>query len=470
MVPQRAAASMTFPASGRDWKAEEGAEGRRRVGQAILLALFFISVLLPINISFGSIRMSPSRLYLLALAIPFAFQLFTGRLGRFTWVDGCMVGFAGWMVLTLAYHHGTSQLVYALSQALEVFGGYMAGRVLVRSVSDYQRFIRFYLVALLFLLPFAFDEMLHYRMLITNALSKAFSVIAWNEQSRFDMRRAQVVFPHAILYGLFCSLPLASVFFIYRGHVVRRIAYTGLVLAAIIPALSSAPMLSAALQMGLIVWGKITQGAWKVLAGIFAFIFVFLQTFSNRGAIAIFVTYATLDPATGWGRMVIWEWGWRSVMAHPILGIGLNDWVRVYWLPPSVDNFWLLMAMRHGLPCAAFILLAFILHIFFLLRTRNLSEAARMVRMGYTITLFALMFILSTVHIWDAVAVFVMFFLGAGAFLYTSDQSVSSDAPATGSTPDRPVGPQLSRFPQTEGRNRRPDMQPLPEARTMRSR
>jgi len=442
----------------------------RRTGQGILLALFFVAVLLPINFGLGGIRMSPSRLFLLICAVPFGIRLFSGKVGGFTWIDGCVLGFSTLMVGTLAYHHGTAQLVYALSQALEIFGGYMTGRVLIRSVPDYRRFIRFYLVALLFLLPFAIDEMLHYRMLITQVLSKAFDVVAWNEQSRFDMRRAQVVFPHAILYGLFCSIPLASVFFVYRKYAARRIVYMGIVLAAIFPSLSSAPMLSASLQLSLIAWGKVTQGSWRVLAGIFAFIFVFLQMFSNRGAIAIFVTYATLSPATGWGRMVIWEWGWRSVMGHPLLGIGLNDWERVYWLPPSVDNFWLLMAMRHGLPCAAFVLLAFILHIVFLVRAKTLGEDARMLRMGYTITLFALIFILSTVHVWDSAAVFVMFFLGAGAFLYTSDQSDSSGTPAASSVPDRLVGPQFSRFPQTAGRGQRQSAQPLPLAQIARSR
>jgi hypothetical protein len=423
----------------------------------LLLALFFLALLLPINIDLGGLRMTPSRLFLLICAIPFGLQLLGGKAGRLTVVDGGMLACVSLMIVTLLYHHGTPQLAYALSQAVEVFGGYMAGRVLIRSVGDYHRFIRYFLIALMIMLPLAIYELYHYRMVLADVLHSAFSVVKKNDQSRFGLSRVQVVFPHSILYGLFCSLALASVYYIYKGRFFRMVLGAALVIVMTGMSLSSGPLISVFLQTFLILWDKVTRGAWKLLAVIAGSTFLFLEIFSNRGPVIIFIEKFTLDPATGWWRIYIWRFGTQSVQAHPFLGIGLNDWDRPSWLTYSVDNFWLLMAMRYGVPCLGFLLMAFILHITFILRAKGLSDAARMVRKGYAITLVGLSFTLATVFIWDAMAVFVMFFLGAGAFLYaarTPPSSESQNAPeeAEGSAALTRPGTGYSRFPQTPGR------------------
>jgi hypothetical protein len=438
-----------------------------------LLALFILSLVLPIRITVATLLMNPSRLFLLLVGIPFAIKLLRGKLGGITWVDACVLGFVTLMPVTLVYNHGTGQLGYGLSQIIEMFGGYVTGRVLIRSVPDYRRMIRFLLVALLVLLPFAVDEMLHFRMIITDTLSRVVGVIPKTDMTlfgRFGMRRVQSVFPHSILFGLFCSMVLGSVFYLYRDHPGRRIAYLALVISMTLMALSSAPMLSIVLQLGLIAWGIATRGSWKVLLGLMAFMFVFLEIFSNRGPFILFIETMTFDPATGWWRIFIWEYGIQNVLGSPIFGIGLNDWVRPSWMySSSVDNFWLLMALRYGLPCVLFVLLAFLLHLVFLVRAKNLSEDARMLRLGYMITLCALIFLLVTVDVWDAVAVFVFFFLGAGAFLYTSDQSDATGAAKAEPAPDRPAGSMFSRFPQTEGTGRRQSPQSPQSPQTART-
>lgn len=426
-------------------------------GSGVLLALFLFSLLLPISLDLGGLRMTPSRLFLLICAIPFAIQLFSGKAGRVTLVDGGMLVCVILMNVALLYHHGMPQLAYALSQTVEVFGGYMAGRILIRSVGDYHRFIRYFLIALLIMLPLAIYELFNYRMVLADLLDSAFSVVRKNDQARFGLSRVQVAFPHAILYGLFCSLALASVYYVYKGRFMRMVLGLALVITMTGMSLSSGPLISVFLQTVLVLWDRITRGAWKLLAAIVGSAFVFLEIFSNRGPIIIFIEKFTLDPATGWTRVHIWQFGRQSVIANPLLGIGLNDWERPYWLTYSVDNFWLLMAMRYGLPCLAFLLLAFILHVTYILRAKGLPQPARMVRTGYAITLVGLIFTLATVFIWDAMAVFVMFFLGAGAFLYTAAPTPPEDAGPQevaadiGTAPPKPSSG-FSRFPQTPGR------------------
>ena len=72
--------------------------------------------------------------------------------------------------------------------------------------------------------------------------------------------------------------------------------------------------------------------------------------------------------------------------------------------------------------------------IFAIVRRHNLSPDAQLIRKGYMITLAGLIFILSTVFMWEAMNVMVMFFIGAGAFLYTS---VSNEPEAASERPTK---------------------------------
>lgn len=454
MEPQQTSLGKIPPAGNREVTLTtfDPSTSSHRSTHAIWLILFLLALLLPINFSLGGIRLNPSRLFLILTAIPFGLQLFTGKAGRFTLVDGCMLGFVILIPVSLIIHHGTTIAPYALSQMVEMFGGYMAGRILIRSAHDYHKFIKLFLLSLLIMLPFGVDELFHYRMLIADAFRKIFEVVPKNDQSRFGLSRVQVVFPHAILYGLFCSLAFGSVFFLYRKMKLRRIFYLGLVGFMTMLSLSSAPLLSLLLQTALITWEKLTRGAWGALVTLFVSLFAFLQIFSNRGAFVIFIETMTLDPSTGWTRIYIWKYGIQAVISHPWFGIGLNDWDRPFWLTYSVDNFWLLMAMRYGLLCQFFLLSSFILHIAYIVRQRIVVDFDASVRLGYMITLTGLIFLLATVDVWDSLSIFVFFFLGAGAFLYTSDaRDICAPSPAI----ERAEGTHtllFSRFQQTSGR------------------
>lgn len=397
------------------------ADDSARSRQALVLAIFMIVTILPIKPLIGGQRMDPERLFLILTFLPFLMRILRGRAGRVTMVDGLMGGFIGWMMISFLVVHGTSQLSYAISQAIELLGGYMAGRVIIRSVTDYRRFIRYFLIVLAVFVPFGIIENITARMMLAEIFGHAFPVPFKVMDFRYGLARAQVVFAHPILYGLFCSLALASVYYIYRRHVFRLVAYVGLVIGATLLALSSAPMLSVLMQIGLIAWEKVTRGAWKVLAGLVAFVILILQLFSNRGPVIYFIENLTLDPQTGWWRVYIWTWGTYNVGQHKLFGLGLNDWVRPTWMySASVDNFWLLITMRHGLPAIILLLGAFLLHIAYLIRARGLSPETGDIRRGYAMTMVGLCFVLSTVHIWDEVAVFVFFFLGAGSFFYNA--------------------------------------------------
>jgi hypothetical protein len=419
-------------------------------GARLLLVLLMVTLLLPIHPVLAGVRLDPYRLLLLLATVPFTVALIAGRAGRFTLSDGLMIAFAVWMFATFVIHHGMERVPYAVISATEMLGGYMAGRLLIRSTGDYRRFIGLYLGALLVLLPFAVIELYTFRMPIADAFRGIFPVTTKNlsiNNQRYGLSRVQAVFPHAILFGLFCSLILANVYYLYRDRLVRLLPRLGLVVAMSLMSLSSAPFLAVGLQGLMILWDRVTRGRWKLLIGLSTFVFVALEILSNRGPVILMIEYLTLSPQTAWWRVHIWNFGSASVLAHPLFGIGLNDWVRPEWLASTVDNFWLLVAMRHGLPCIGFLVAALLLHVFHIVRRRGLTPEQAALRTGYMVGLVGLCFTLATVHVWNAVAVIVMLYIGAGAFLYTPAPARDAAAdpesapPAAAAAPRSPSGP-----------------------------
>lgn len=403
-----------------------------------LLFILIVTWMLPIQPIISGQRLDPYRIFLIVMFLPFLIGFFTGKSGRFTLPDGLIFGYLTWVVLSLIFRHGFSMLPFAISQAIELFGGYAAGRLLIRNVQDYRNFIRFFLLSLLLLLPFVIYESISGRMMIGEIFSRFFPVPTKNNEWRYGLSRVQGVFPHSILFGLYCSINAANVIFLYKDRLLRLLPRFALVLYMTFASLSSAPMLSVIIQIATFTWGKITRNNWWLLISIVLSAILFLELASNRGAVLILIQNLTLDPQTGWWRYYIWTYGLNSVASDPIFGIGMNDWARPYWMfAASVDSFWLLTMMRHGLPAIVMLVSGLILHIVFVVRAKGLSPAASELRKGYLIGLVGLCFTLFTVHVWDVLAVLTMFYFGAGSFLYTSTVTDDTAPPPEASHPAR---------------------------------
>jgi hypothetical protein len=332
---------------------------------------------------------------------------------------------------------------------VELVGGYLAGRLLVRNVDDYRMFFQAFFLMLLFLLPFAIFEMMTGRPLLSEILSQVSRVTPRGTEARNDYFRAGVSYPHPILWGLVASLLLAQAWLLWSDQTIGRWMRVGVAVACTVTAMSSAPLLGLGIQIGLILWGKLTAHRWWLLTILFATSYIALDLLSNRGPVILMIETLTLNPQTAWWRVHIWNFGTQSVMNYPFLGIGLNDWARPEWLAPTVDNFWLLIAMRHGLPAMLFLVVGLGLHLWRIVRVRDISQRDQQVRTAYLIGFVSLCFILGTVHAWGAPSVLVMFYFGMGAYLYTGGARASRDAGEL--APARPIDADrhlpYSRFP-----------------------
>jgi hypothetical protein len=374
--------------------------------------------------------------------------LANGRAGRILGQDLAMFAFCFWVALSLLVNDGLAQLANAGMTAIELFVGYVLGRLLIRNAADFRNLARFYVWCLLLLLPFAAVEFVTGRMLL-HEIFDIFGQTEWKGASsapRWGFNRTMSGFNHPILYGLFCSMLASTLFYTCRRTLGGLLPRMGLVAAMTFMSLSAAPLLALAVQAGLILWDLVTRARWRLLSVLVLCTYVVVDMLSNRTPITILINYVTFDPLTAWTRIAQWDYGTVAIWNHPIFGLGMGEkWATVdrpFWVSDSIDNLWLLTAMRHGLVGLVFLVLSITLMLGRIILARALPPAVRDIRSGYVIGVLGLCFVLSTVHVWGSVSVFVFFFLGAGAWIadpVAAEPSEGVPAPAPSRAPGRQI-------------------------------
>ena len=247
-------------------------------------------------------------------------------------------------------------------------------------------------------------------------------------------------FEHPILFGLFCAITVAPFFYLYRDKPGKAFCFAALPFGMTYLSLSSAPLITAGLCTALVLWDLVTKSKWKLLLGLFSIVYVFLTIASNRGPIILLIDNLTFDPHTAWTRIAIYEYGSAAVMQHPVMGFGLSsNWPRPGWLTSSVDNFWLVIAMRHGLPGLILLGLALLAGLRAVIRAKGLDSTLTAWRSGYVIALVGLYFSLATVHIWGDTSSFLMCFIGAGMWFCTAGGTGANELPTESPLPALPT-------------------------------
>ena len=418
----------------------------------VLLAAFLVSLLIPARINLGDLLLSPDRILLLLAFVPLFFRLVSGKAGRIMPVDILIGFYCLWMALSIFIAHGSERIPFIGITIVELFGGYLVGRTLVLGQKDYRLFFRYFFLAMLFLLPFVLVEQMTRRLLINEIVGIVFPSYPYvNYEPRMGLNRIQSVFEHPILFGLFWSVGIGNLYFLNRDRMSRALPLTGLAGFMAFMSLSSAPVLASMLQLGMIVWEKVTHARWKLLTFLGILAYIVVDLLSNRTPFEVLISYGTFNQGTAFNRVLIWRYGMENVMGSPIFGIGLADWARPWWMHSgSFDNFWLLQAMRHGIPCFVFLALGIAASIWSITRAQGLSFGQKQCRTAYMVALTGLLFTLATVHVWGSTSVFFMFYLGAGVWIaQVSGDAAREEAPEAG--PRRATARPRTAAPEGEG-------------------
>ncbi|MGX5734882.1 O-antigen ligase family protein [Bosea thiooxidans] len=396
---------------------------------SLLIPVFLVALALPFFFFIGPIKMSPYRLILVATFIPCLVAWLSGALGKVRLADILMLCTAGWGAVVLITQHGVEDALQSAGIfVLETFGPFLIARKYIRDYSSFRSMVNALSLVIITILPFSiFENIFGYPILIDffGKIFHAYPVIG--SEMRLGLRRAQGTFEYSILFGIVCSSAFGLSYYV-GGATLQRLWRAALVAMAVISSLSSGPLLSLVVQCIMIAWDKLTARLarrWGIFAVIVIGAYFAVDLTSNRSPFHVFISYLTFNSETSYMRVHIWNYGMESVMQHPIWGLGLAAWEHPDWMGSSIDNFWLVAAVRYGIPGFLFIAGSFLAVTFGLGRLKNLSFEAAQSRKGLIITICGLVFSICTVHVWDAPYVLILFLLGSGMWILDSPRETS---------------------------------------------
>ncbi|MBC7737963.1 MAG: O-antigen ligase family protein [Candidatus Saccharibacteria bacterium] len=401
-----------------------------RTRLAIPVVIFMFCIVFPIGANVGSLAVTSLRLYLMIMVIPLSISLLAGRYGKIMAIDVLFFLHISLATVALAVNNPTQVLQQIGSVGAEFFGGYLIGRAYIRKPSDFVALAKLLITLVLLSFPFALFETMTGRPLILELIRKipGATTVAFNIQAgRLGLEKVQMTFAHPIHYGLFCAVAFPLGFVGLKGNLSTPIRYLTSTITGLCGflALSSGALLAVLLQICLISWAWIfnrVQRRWLLLLGMFAFLYVVIDILSNRTPIEVFMSYATFSAHTAYWRSIIFEWGMKNVWANPWLGIGLNEWVRPYYMySGSMDNFWLVMAVRYGIPSFLCLAIGYAIALWKIGR-RDFSANTNLgnLRRAWMFSFCGLTFTLTTVHVWTNIYSFVFFMFAAGLWMITA--------------------------------------------------
>lgn len=388
----------------------------------VLILIFLISLVIPLNFFLGTLRLSPYRVLLLVMFIPLFVQWISGKMGRVILPDVLILIYSFWIPLALMVNHGSERVAFGGVTALESFGAYLLGRVMIQGRDAFAYFVRCLLIVLLALLPWiAIEALTGNRLIATIVRGAGMHFGIAHQEMRWGMNRAQGPFEHPILWGVFASSGFALAY--YSLGLQKKavgLLWTAIAGLATFFSLSMGAFLSGMIQMGLILYDKISgnlKNRWRIFLSMTIATYIFFYMFSHRGLVGIFIANFAFNHFAASVRLQTWDFGTDVVLANPLFGIGFHDWPRPFWLTGSVDNFWLLNAMRYGLPAALALVAAVILIAVRIGRSRIDDPMVAAQRLGFLFSLAGICFALTSVHAWNALYSYFFFLVGAGVWM-----------------------------------------------------
>jgi hypothetical protein len=383
------------------------------------------------------LHMTPLRFLLFAVMIPAVVTLSRRRDIRPCFFDLAIVLTVLWLFVGIWFNNGLDRAVkYGGVLALEALGGYLIARAYIRSPDQFRRMLKAYLALILIAGLLAFPEALFGIKLLSFLGSSAPDPMALVSENpnyrRLGLFRAGVTFDHPILYGAFCATALGMVWYGLTNSRIPWAAISTIVAAAFL-SVSSAALLACFAIAAFIAWESLSRPVpsraaltfWSIAA-----VAAVVELASTRSLPAVLLPFISLDQGTSYYRLLIWEYVTNNISASPFFGIGLSDWLRPRWMPPSVDCFWLVVAMIGGLPAIGF-LTVFILCMLGQVHRRLHREPRErwQMRFAWTAGVIALCLQGFTVHYWGAMNSFFFFLLGSGAWMVDRYKAAVRDDP-----------------------------------------
>ena len=387
--------------------------------------LFLSALVVPWVIFIGPLRMSLYRIVLLVMVLPCLGMWMSGKAGRIRTADIALLLFSVWCTLSFIVNNGMALSVQPIGIGfIETFGSYLLARCYIRDASDFYNLVQLLFRIVVVLLPFAIFEVVTGENISRDFFGLILPTggVPPPEPARWGLSRVRSVFDHPILFGVCtgCIFALVHLVLGYQKSFFERSLKTGIVGGTAFLSLSAGPIAVAAVQGLLLTWNRLLRGIsfrWIILVGLLLSAHLVVKMIANRSLVEIFLSFFLFDPISYWFRVLIWEYGSTSVLNHPLFGVGMNEWERPEWMPSSIDNWWLILAVRHGLPAMFLMLLAFLLIFLAIGFRKGLDNKLVEYRTGFLISMSGFFVVAWTVAFWDAAYVLLLFLMGSGVWM-----------------------------------------------------
>lgn len=400
--------------------------------RAVYLAVVFGYLLfLPpqLNPSVGGSLLPAYRVFLIVAAL-FVVASFVKRKVRFAWPDLTVILTILWICLAMFINARQEEAITAsIANTSDIGLAYFFGRATIRSVRDLRVFLLCMLPGLLFLGLVLIVESLSHRPLMQNFFGSLTGVgVLYRSEPRYGLFRALGPFPHPILTGIFFTsfLPL----YWQAGFKPEYRSAGSFASVCGFFTVSSATLLGLVVSTVVLFYAWLTKRVAFVTWPLFFFaagLFIFLAELGTKsGTFSLLVRFAALNSTTSYTRINIWNYGSQNVANNPWFGIGYADWVRPVWLNESVDNFWLVTAMRFGVPASVLIGLVTVTAILMLMRkslTSTPADAECERGVAISLAIFALGMV--SVALWLSAQVWFFALLGLAVSLSQLDKPVT---------------------------------------------
>jgi hypothetical protein len=317
---------------------------------------------------------------------------------------------------------------YALVEILEFLGGYMIGRAFLFGPLSLQRFVQAFKAVVITIVFMGLLDVASGRRFTAEIFSSIFPVnVDLDEvQFRFNLVRATATFPTAELYGTFCAVA-TGIFLFSERTVVRKISFAGIAAVGCLLSVSSGPVLALAISFGVygydrLFWRYPDRWGWFVRILCVSIVSLFFWDVVIRQnellhPFLIVVRNLTFVPETGYFRATQWEHAVPIIMLSPWIGNGWDFSVQAGDnMLLSIDNFYLVMMWRFGIPAPVLILLTAVS----VSRSgsRNLLGADSFMgdmRTAFSLAVWTFATVGITVHFWDATWIFWSLCIGVRA-------------------------------------------------------
>jgi hypothetical protein len=392
----------------------------------VLAALFIISIFIPVEFYYhaGGLRLELYRVVLATVLIYSAININT-LLKKADLVDILMLAFVTLAIASFISNHGMQDgIKKAGIFTIEVLGSfYLARQFITTPKRFFQVNVAFITLLTLVVSVSIYESFFHHRIFhelatrITghHALDPG---LYTHYYIRFGIMRATSLFSHPILYGTLAAIffPFA-IFLTFHAFRLRYLAGSMGIFISMLLTMSSAPLLSTVFQLMGAVLSRYWYGAKRFWSSVLFFglsIAFLISAISNRGFFAILISHLTFNPNTGYYRMFQWQYASDDIIDNPLLGIGVSEWSRPDWLNYSIDSFWLLITMQHGIPAGLILLICSIYLVFHVLNSLHKQhELYRWMANAWALSFLALILIGFTVDYFGKLQPMFFFTLGA---------------------------------------------------------